>query len=77
MRKILFRGGSVLLLIIIAGVMLFVGRGHTIYFDNKNLEYEGTKYEAIRRITSGVGPIKEMPCEMHFSANSAFSERKP
>ncbi len=50
MRKIHFRGGSVLLLIIIAGVMLFVGRGHTVYFDNKNLEYEGTKYEAIRRI---------------------------
>ena len=50
MRKILFRGGTILLLLIIAGVMLFIGRGHTVYFDNKNLEYNGEKFEAVRRI---------------------------
>ena len=50
MRKILYRGGTILLLLLIAGTMLIVGRGHTVYFDNKTLEYNGEKYEAIRRI---------------------------
>ena len=50
MRKNLFRIGTVLLLLVIAGVMLIVGRGYTIYFDNKTLEYQGHTCEAIRRI---------------------------
>ena len=50
MRKTLFRIGAVVLLLIIGAVMMYVGRGHTVYFDNKNLEYEGQKYEAVRRI---------------------------
>ena len=50
MRKILFRAGAIVLLLILAAVMMIVGRGHTIYFDNKNLEYNGEKYEAVRRI---------------------------
>ncbi len=54
MRKILFRGGAVLILIVIAAVMLFIGRGHTVYFDNKKLEYNGETYEPIRRINVNV-----------------------
>ena len=50
MRKIWFRVGAVLLLIAMAAVMMYIGRGHTIYFDNKTLEYEGTKYETARRM---------------------------
>ena len=50
MRKILFRAGAIVLLLILAAVMMIVGRGHTIYFDNKSLEYNGEKYEAVRRI---------------------------
>ncbi len=54
MRRNLIRALAVLVLIVIAAVMMVVGRGHTAYFDNKNLEYEGTKYEAIRRINVNV-----------------------
>ena len=50
MRKILFRVGAVVLLIVIAAVMLFIGRGHTVYFDNKKLEYNGETYATVRRI---------------------------
>lgn len=44
-RALLFRLAAVLLLIAIAAVMMIVGRGHTVYFDNKALEYEGKTYE--------------------------------
>ena len=50
MRKILFRAGGIAVLLIVAAVMMYVGRGHTVYFDNKNLDYEGAQYEAVRRI---------------------------
>jgi len=54
-RKLLFRGGTVVLLLAIAACMMVIGRGHTIYFDNKKLEYEGQTYDAIRRINVFVG----------------------
>ena len=40
------RVGFVLLLLIIAAVMLVIGRGHTVYFDNKTLDYNGQTYPA-------------------------------
>lgn len=45
-RALIFRLGSVLLLIIIAIVMMIIGRGHNIYLDNKTFEYEGNEYQA-------------------------------
>ncbi len=53
-RRILFCAGTILLLIAIAALMMVIGRGHTIYFDNKNLEVDGQKYEAVRRINVNV-----------------------
>ena len=50
MRKILFRVGTVVLLLAIAACMMVIGRGHTVYFDNKKLEYEGQTYDTYRRI---------------------------
>lgn len=44
-RTILFRVGAVTLLLIIAAIMMLIGRGHTIYIDNKKLEYNGQTYE--------------------------------
>ena len=55
MRKILFRVGTVVVLLAIAVCMMVIGRGHTLYFDNKKLEYEGQTYDAIRRINVFVG----------------------
>ena len=54
-RRILFRVGAVVLLIAIAACMMVIGRGHTMYFDNKKLDYEGGSVEAIRRINVFVG----------------------
>ena len=53
-RRILFCAGTILLLIAIAALMMVIGRGHTIYFYNKNLEVDGQKYEAVRRINVNV-----------------------
>lgn len=44
-RMILFRLGTILLLLMIAGIMMVIGRGHTVYIDNKSLEYNGQTYE--------------------------------
>ena len=43
-RTILFRVGAVLLLLIIAGFMMLIGRGHTVYIDNKSFDYNGQTY---------------------------------
>ena len=45
-RRILFRVAAVAILVAIAAVMMIVGRGHTVYLDNKNMEYEGESYSA-------------------------------
>lgn len=37
--------GAILLLVGIAAVMMVIGRGHTVYFDCKSIEYEGQTYE--------------------------------
>lgn len=53
-RRILFGALTVVVLVAIAACMMVIGRGHTIYFDNKNLEVDGQKYEAVRRINVNV-----------------------
>ena len=49
-RRILFIALTVLVLVAIAACMMVIGRGHTMYFDNKKLEYEGETYDTYRRI---------------------------
>ena len=44
-RILLYRLAMILVLVVVAAVMLVIGRGHTVYFDNVSLEYEGTTYE--------------------------------
>ena len=43
-RTILFRIGAILLLLVIAGIMMVIGRGHTVYIDNKSIDYNGQTY---------------------------------
>ena len=50
MRKWVFRLGTVLVLSAIAACMMVIGRGHTVYFDNKKLDYQGQTYDTYRRI---------------------------
>ena len=49
-KKILWRVGALVVLLAIAAVMFVIGRGHTIYVDNKKLEYNGETIECPYRI---------------------------
>lgn len=44
-RTLIIRIVVVVVLVAIAWAMTIVGRGHTIYFDNKKLELNGTTYD--------------------------------
>lgn len=50
-RKLIVRSVAVLLLIGIGIIMSIIGRGHTIYLDNKTLEYEGQTYKTPYKVT--------------------------
>ena len=50
MRKLLFRLGTIVVLLAIAACMMVIGRGHTVYFDNKKLDYNGQTLDTYRRI---------------------------
>ena len=54
-RRLLFQIGTILVLLAIAACMMVIGRGHTVYFDNKTLEYEGVTYESPYKVTIYVG----------------------
>ena len=54
-RKWIFRGCTLLVILIIAALMFIVGRGHTVYIDNKTLEYNGQTYEALHKVEVWVG----------------------
>lgn len=50
-RKIIFPILVVLILVAVAACMMVIGRGHTVYFDNKTLEdYNGQTYKAAHRV---------------------------
>ncbi|MCE5235022.1 MAG: DUF6672 family protein [Clostridiaceae bacterium] len=53
-RRFLFRAGAVAILLIIAGAMFFVGRGHTVYLDNKAIEINGQTYTAPYKVEVNV-----------------------
>ena len=53
-RRVLYCIGVAVVFIAIAVVMLIIGRGHTVYFDNKTLEYEGTEYTAFHKVIVNV-----------------------
>lgn len=54
-RQWIIRICAVLVLLLIAGCMLIIGRGHTVYIDNKTLEYNGETYNALQRVEVYVG----------------------
>jgi len=53
-RMWLVRIAVVLVLIAISACMMVIGRGHTVYFDNKALEYEGKTYDSPYKVTVNV-----------------------
>ena len=51
MKRSIF--AKILTLVVILGIaacMFVIGRGHTVYFDNKTAEYNGTEYAAFQRV---------------------------
>ena len=50
-RRFFFRLGAIALLAAIAACMMVIGRGYTVYIDNKSLEYEGETYAPYYRAT--------------------------
>ena len=54
-RKWIFRVCAILTIFIIAGAMALIGRGHTVYIDNKTLEYNRETYSALNRVEVWVG----------------------
>ena len=54
-KTLLIRVCTVLVLAAIAVLMYFLGRGHTVYFDNKKLEYNGTTYDTPYKVEVYVG----------------------
>ncbi len=53
-KQIFCMTGTILLLIAIAAVMMVIGRGHTVYFDNKALDYDGQTYETPYKVEINV-----------------------
>ena len=54
-RKWIFRACTLAFLLIVAAVMFIIGRGHTVYIDNKTLEYNGQTAEAFQKVEVYVG----------------------
>ena len=54
-RKWIIRGCTAAVLLAVAAVMFVIGRGHTVYFDNKTAEYNSTEYAAFQRVNVNVG----------------------
>lgn len=58
-RSILIKLAAVVLVLAIAGVMFVIGRGHTVYFDNKTLELNGESYPALQKVVVKVAGEKD------------------
>ena len=54
-RRWIIRGCTLLVLLGIAALMFVIGRGHTVYIDNKTLEYGGNTYDALQKVEVYVG----------------------
>ena len=49
-KTLLIRIGAILVLVAIAAVMFVIGRGHTVYIDNKTLEVGEESYSYVNKV---------------------------
>ena len=54
-RRLLFRVAAIVIILAIAAVMFVIGRGHTLYFDNKETAYNGQTVEPFYKVVVTVG----------------------
>ncbi len=57
-KSFLFKAGTIIILLAIAVIMMIVGRGHTVYLDNKAIDYDGKTYESPYKVVVNVGGTK-------------------
>ena len=57
-RRLLFRAAAIVIILAIAAVMFVIGRGHTLYFDNKETAYNGQNVEPFYKVVVTVGDQK-------------------
>ena len=50
-RRLAVRLGAIALLIAIAACMMVIGRGHTVYVDNKSIDFDGETFAPYYRAT--------------------------
>ena len=53
-RRLIFQLAAVVVLVAVAYAMTIIGRGHTVYLDNKKLEYNGKTYETPYKVVAFV-----------------------
>lgn len=53
-KKWLYRIAALVILLAISAVMFVIGRGHTMYLDNKTIEYNGEEIPCAHKITVNV-----------------------
>lgn len=58
-KKLLIRIGALVVLLAVAGCMFIIGRGHTVYFDNKTLEIGENSYPAMQKVVVKVQGEKD------------------
>ena len=56
-RRILIRLIALALIIALGAAMMIIGRGHTVYFDNKDLTADGTDYTAFYKVEVFVNDV--------------------
>lgn len=71
-KAIWYRLGSVALILIIAVLMFFVGRGHTLYVDNKTYETPAGTFEALYRTDVSVKESADEMQQLSARERSAF-----
>ena len=57
-RRLLFRVAAIAIILTVAAVMFVIGRGHTLYFDNKETAYNGQTVEPFYKVVVTVGDQK-------------------
>ena len=57
-RRLLFRAAAIVIVLAVAAVMFVIGRGHTVYFDNKETSYNGQAVEPFYKVVVTVGDQK-------------------
>ncbi len=53
-KKWIYRIAALVILLAISAVMFVIGRGHTVYLDNKTIEYNGEEIPCAYKITVNV-----------------------